>query len=184
MKKRLSIPLLLCAGGVVYALVSAPPQLVAPEPAASSPEEPAPDSYAVTVSLHAYGEDGRLLDRTDARLLRRFEGQALLELEAPRRWGHDGDGGWVASAQRGELSEQRDVLHLRGDVRLRHEVEGVEFVTEAMQINLDRQTARSLAPVHSSQGDNETRADTLWVNLDTEVAVLTGNVRSVYVPRP
>ena len=44
------------------------------------------------------------------------------------------------------------------------------------------ETARSQAPVVAWEGDNRVEANELILNLNTEVAVLRGSVRSIYVP--
>ncbi|GEM_PF-6011790 len=183
MKKRLSIPLVLCAAGLVYALVGTPPQIM-PEPRGPVTETPIPDAYAGAVSVRQYGETGELEERTDADYLRRFTRRAVSELENPRRWGYGEDGPWQARALRGEILEQRDVLRLNGEVSIHYPGDDVEFTTEAMNINLERQIARSLAPVRVWQESNETLADSLHLDLAKEVATLNGNVRTYYAPEP
>lgn len=181
MKKRISLPLLLCAGLLVYALVTPAPEFI-PEPAPTEPDARSPLSYAHDVTLRSYGPEGTLADRTEARILRRFDDNAVVELTAPQRWGHRGSADWVASARTGILYEKRDALQLNGDVELRYTADGAVFSTQSMLINLRFQTARSLAPVRAWQGENETHAQMLTANLNLERATLTGNVRSVYVP--
>ncbi|MEM1188757.1 MAG: LPS export ABC transporter periplasmic protein LptC [Pseudomonadota bacterium] len=182
MKKRLSIPLLLCSGGLVYALLASPPVQIAPEPADTASDEPVPDSYAAEVSTRVYGENGELLDLTNASRLRRFMERGRTEFDTPARFGHAGDEGWRASAENGELIEKTEIMYLSGDVSLSYAAEGVEFLSESMVIHVAENIARSTAPVRLWQGEQETVADRLYVELDREVAVLTGNVRSVYVP--
>ncbi len=182
MKKRLSIPLLLCAGGLVYALLASPPVRITPEPVDPATDQPIPDSYASDVSLRVYDENGNLLDLTRSPALRRYTARGRTEFDAPARFGHAGDEGWRASADHGELIEQTEVMYLSGDVSLSYATEGVEFFSESMVIHLAEGIARSTAPVRLWKGEQETVADRLYVELEREVAVLTGNVRSVYVP--
>jgi len=188
MRKRLSVPLLLGALGLVYTLWGSPPSLVTPDSAGPESTEAEPEAYARGVSLRRYGDDGALQEETDAQALRRYgvdlPGGDRVELDAPRRRGHGGDQGWVASARSGEYADGRERLHLSGEVRLRYAPRGLEFRTDAMLIDNARKTARSLAPVRAWQAENETTAEHLFVNLDREVAVLSGNVRSVYQPEP
>jgi len=179
-RKRLSIPLLLCAAALGYLLLAPPPPIISPEPEASDPQAPIPDSYATSVSRRAFDEQGRLLERTDAAFLRRFADARRVEFEAPRRFGHDGDAGWRATARQGELLEDAEVLRLYGDVRVRYAAEGVEFLSERMIVNIADGTARSDVPVRVWQGEQETTADRLYIALDREVAVLSGHVRGVY----
>jgi LPS export ABC transporter protein LptC len=182
-KKRLSIPLILCSGGLAYALLSAPPaSIMSPDPP-TEPAAPQPETYARDVSLREYGEDGRLLSRTDATALRRYPDRGVAELDDPQRFGHEGNQGWRASATAGEWLEAREILRLDGDVSLRYDTEGVEFRSDTMVLDLREQTARSATPVRAWQDAQETVADRLFVDLAREVAVLNGNVRSVYVPR-
>lgn len=183
MKKRLSVPLILCAGGLTYALLTAPPaNIVSPGSPTESPAAQ-PETYARGVTLRTYGEDGRLLSRTDAAALRRFPGSAVAELDEPQRFGHEGDQGWRASATAGRWLEARQVLNLEGDVILRYDTEGVEFRSDTMVLDLRDQTARSPTPVRAWQDAQETVADRLYVDLEREIAVLNGNVRSVFEPR-
>ncbi|MEE4278502.1 MAG: LPS export ABC transporter periplasmic protein LptC [Halieaceae bacterium] len=182
MKKRLSIPLLLCFAGLAWALLTAPPVVIAPTAPPVEPAAEVPDSYASVVALRSFDENGRLLDRTEAAQLRRYLGRGVTEFEAPARFGHDGKTGWVATAAHGELLEASEVLQLSGDVRLRYEAEGVEFHSASMAINLAEGIARSRDPVRVWQGEQETVANRLYVELEREVAVLTGNVRSILQP--
>jgi LPS export ABC transporter protein LptC len=182
-KKRLSVPLILCTAGLVYVLLSEPPVRVVSQSAPTEPADVQPETYARDITLRLYGEDGRLLSRTDAAALRRYPDRAVAELDEPKRFGHEGDAGWRASATAGEWLETREVLRLAGDVSLRYDTEGVEFRSDTMVLNLRDQTARSLTPVRAWQGEQETVADRLFVDLEREVAVLNGNVRSTYVPR-
>jgi LPS export ABC transporter protein LptC len=180
-KRRLSLPLLLCAALLIYALTTPPPVMVR-EPAPTNPEARILDSYARTVIVRSFDEAGQLLDRTDALSLRRYKGAAVVELEEPRRWGYNGDSNWVASSQRGLLREERETLALEGAVNLRYSADGVEFATESLLLNLRTQTALSQAPVRAWQEGNEMRAEKLFANLDKKIATLSGNVTSVYVP--
>jgi LPS export ABC transporter protein LptC len=181
-RKRLSIPLLLCSAGLVYALLASPPVRITPESPQPETGTVAPDSYARGVQLRSFDENGQLRDRTQAKELRRYLERGTTELDAPTRFGHDGDSGWFATAATGELLEAAEVLHLSGEVSLRYDTEGVEFRSDSMAINLAENIARSRTPVRVWQGEQETVADRLYVELDREVAVLTGNVRSVFEP--
>lgn len=182
-RKRLSIPLLVAATLMVYALIATPPRLVQ-DPGPTAAEELIPDAYAEGVSMRSFSETGTLVSRTDAEALQRFTAPARVRLDAPRRWAYGTDSEWFAVSREGELFEDRDILELQGDVQLRYETEAVTFATEALTINLDKRIAESDAGVRSWQASegNEVRADRLFTNLDRRVAVLTGNVRSVYVP--
>lgn len=180
-RKRLSIPLLLGAGLVLFALFEPPPQLLQ-ESAPQQTDLVAPDSYAIEVSMRNFDTDGILLDRTDASVLRRYESAALLELEQPKRWGHEGDSDWIATADKGELHERSNMMRLHGNVHLVYTDQAVEFDTEAMRFNLTKKTALSEAPVRVRQGENETRADQLYAILDWQQARLKGNIRTVYKP--
>ena len=180
MKKRLSIPLLLCCALLVYALVSEPPQIADPEPTAS--EVIPPESYAFDVIVRDYDDEGRLRDQTDAEALRRFPNKAAVELDRLRATRHSATGPWVADADRGLLNERRERLDLQGNVKLVYETDGVHFASDAMILNMRDNTARSAAPVRSWQGGNETRADKLFVNLDRQTATLEGSVVTSYEP--
>jgi LPS export ABC transporter protein LptC len=182
MKKHLSFSLLVGAGGLVYALWDTPPGIVDPDPDPDLGTQALPDSYADAVEIRRYGPDGQLLDRTDAASLRRFLDPARVELQAPTRWGHEGDAAWTVVARSGEYTDNRSVLRLSGDVNLRYSERNLEFQTQEMEINFTTNAARSLTPVRAWQGDNETVADRLFINLDKEAAVLYGGVRSVYQP--
>jgi LPS export ABC transporter protein LptC len=182
-KKRLSIPLILCAGGLTYALLSAPPVRVVTQAPPTEPTEAQPETYASDVTLRLYDANGRLLSRTDAAALRRYPDRGVAELDEPQRFGHEGDQGWRASATAGEWLEASEILRLEGDVSLRYDAEGVEFRSDTLVLNLRDQTARSRTPVRAWKDAQETVADRLFVDLEREVAVLNGNVRSIYVPR-
>jgi LPS export ABC transporter protein LptC len=182
MRRSLSIPLLLFALPLAWVLL-APQQTLLPEPPA--PEdlpERIPDSYASNVRAREYDDSGKLLSETTAERLWRYSEGDVVEMSALTRVSHDPEGGWIASADEGTLHEPRDVLDLRGDVKLRYPDEGAVFHTEAMTINLDQESARSLAPVRIVQGDNTLRGDQLYINLNAQRATLTGDVESVYAP--
>lgn len=183
-KKRLSIPLLLASAAMVYVLVATPPRLVQ-EPAPTAPEAPTADAYASGVEMQVFDENGKVAQRTESDALKRFRDSGRTTFDRPRRWSFDADGDWYAVSEEGELFERRDILELRGDVQLRYESDSVMFATDELVINLDKQTARSVVGVRAWQDSDgsEIRADSLYTNLETQVAVLTGNVRSRYVPR-
>jgi LPS export ABC transporter protein LptC len=199
-RKRLSIPLLLCAGLLVYATLSPAPRIIQLPTSGESGAEAA-DAYAVDVTVRDFNESGVLQSTTEARRLRRYRDSARLELDEPVRRSFGDDGIWTASAQSGALYEDRDVLELSDKVRLRYPPETtlrtgdvnaaqelggpgeeLEFATAALTIDLVAHTAKSLSPVRVWQGPNETRAQTMFIELDKQLAQLSGGVRSVYVP--
>ncbi|GAB5414719.1 MAG: hypothetical protein Cons2KO_23220 [Congregibacter sp.] len=180
-KKRISVPLLLSAVLIGYALFKTPEQLTQdPEP--SAPTAGLPDSFADKVELVQFDVQGRILDRTQAEYMRRFESAGLLEMDTLRRRGHAGDTNWHARADGGLLMEESNELQLSGDVRLRYESDNLEFRSASMIIDLDTQIATSTAPARIWQEDQETTADTLSVDLAQEQANMLGNVRARYVP--
>lgn len=182
MRKRLSIPLLLVTALLAWVLL-APQQTLLPEsPAPEALPERIPDSYARDVRATEYDESGVLLSETTAEELRRFRDANVVEMSMLTRISHDPDGGWIASANKGTLQERQDVLLLEDNVRLRYPEEGAVFHTEALHINLEKESARSLAPVRVVQGDNTLSGEQLYINLTAQRATLTGNVESVYAP--
>lgn len=181
MKKRLSVPLLLCAALLVYAMVIPSPGLL--QDTSSPPiTERAPDSYALAVTVNDYDESGTLRDRTEADMLRRYPDEALIELDKPRRRSYIDNGQWYARADQGTLRETSDVLTLSHDVQLRYSTDNLRFLSEEMAINLKTRVAESRTPVRMWQSDNETRADRLYINLQSQVATLNGAVETRYVP--
>ena len=182
MKKRLSVPLLLGAAALAYLLTGETPPLIQDGPFPSEKARPAPQSYARGVSVREFGPDGVLRDRTDARELRRYPQQALVELDAPQRWHYADEGPWQASAENGVLLERREHLRLTDDVRLRYDTEGVEFLTQSMVLDLRQRKARSETPAQAWQGDNVMQGGRLFVDLDRQLATLSQDVRTVYEP--
>lgn len=183
MSKRLSIPFASGVALLAWGLLSPPAQLVQ-ETVREAPAKAAPENYAINVSVSEFGVEGELLSVTRANALRRYPVDALVELDQPQREGHNGNFSWTAQASTGRLLERRDLLQLRGDVDLRYATEDVRFTSEAMNVNLAMERATSLAPVRSWQGEHLVRADSLIVELDKQVALLSGDVRSLYVPEP
>ena len=181
MRKRLSIPLLLCATLLVYIMLAPTPRLIN-ETIAPPQSARVPDSYARAVSINEFDENGVLQGTTQAEALRRFPKEGTVELDEPRRRNYATDGQWFASARRGQLREKTDVLLLESEVRLHYANEDVQFLTESMIINMPAQAARSTSPVRIWQADNQTVADQLYINLDRQLASLTGAVKAVYVP--
>ncbi|MFT4767969.1 MAG: LPS export ABC transporter protein LptC [Glaciecola sp.] len=180
-RKRLSIPLVLCAMLLVYTMLAPTPRLIK-ESASPAISARTPDSYALNVSVNDFSEDGVLLGRTEAEALRRFPGEGIIELDEPRRRSYTEDGEWFASARSGQLREETDVLVLDREVRLQYADEGVQFLTDSMIINMPKQAARSTSSVRIWQAGNETLADQIYINLRRQVASLSGSVRTVYVP--
>lgn len=181
MKKRLSIPLLICAGLLVYALIAEPPRIIqAPEPVSDTLR--IPESYAHEVRVRDFDEQGQLIDQTNAQALRRYEDQLATELDTLESRHFSEGGPWIAEARQGFLNEFTERLRLEGDVQLRYESDGVRFLSQSMTVNLGERTARSNAPVRAWQGPNETRAERLFVNLDRQIATLNGMVRTEYQP--
>lgn len=199
-RKRLSIPLFLCAGLLIYATLSPAPRVIQLPTSGESQAEVA-EAYAVDVRVTDFNDLGVQQSTTHARRLRRYRDGARLELDEPVRRSFGDDGTWIASAQRGALYEDRDVLELSEDVRLRYPPETslltgdaqatptsnnppgeLEFATAALTINIAARTAESASPVRVWQGPNETRAQTMFIELDTQLAQLSGGVSSVYEP--
>lgn len=181
MKKRLSIPLVVCAAGLLCALLAEPPPM-RPAVRKAPPQTPIPDSYARGVSVRQFDADGHLAERTDARTLRRYRHGARTELEQPRRWGYGADGPWQAAARSGLFREREDLLSLRGDVEVHYPGAALHFATQALEIDLARQIARSQAPVRAWRERHETLAESLVLELLHRRASLSGKVRTRYVP--
>ncbi|WP_439101867.1 LPS export ABC transporter periplasmic protein LptC [Congregibacter sp.] len=180
-RKRLSIPLLLCAALLLYTMLSPPPTLIKERAAPAGPTR-VPESYAKQVSVNDFDANGVLEGSTEAVTLRRFPGEGIVELDEPKRHNYTTDGEWVANAMSGQLREKTEVLVLNGEVRLQYDSENLQFLTERMIINMPKQAARSTTSVRIWQGDNETVADQIYINLSRQVASLSGSVRTVYVP--
>lgn len=180
-RKRLSIPLLIAAGLLVYITFAPTPRLVK-EVAPPTVNARSPDSYAHGVSVNDFNEQGVLLGNTTAQTLRRFPKEGIVELDDPKRRNFGADGEWFASAQQGQLRENTDVLVLEQDVRLEYESNNVQFLTERMIINIPKQAARSTSSVRIWQANNETLADQIYINLGRQIASLSGAVNTVYVP--
>ena len=141
------------------------------------------DSYARSVSVNEFDESGVMRGSMSADTLRRFSGEGIVELDEPERHNYTDDGVWFASARTGPLREKTDVLLLSEEVRLQYDTENVQFFTESMIINIPKQAARSTSSVRIWQADNETVADQIYVNLSRQIATLSGDVRTVYVPQ-
>ncbi|MEM1404775.1 MAG: LPS export ABC transporter periplasmic protein LptC [Pseudomonadota bacterium] len=181
MRKRLSIPLLLAAAMLLYAVQGPGPQLIT-GPERIIDNTPSPESYARNVMVREFSDAGEPLDRTHARELRRFKESAIIEMDEPQRFGHEGNENWVARANTGLLLERTDMLELSGDVSLTYAADGAEFAGEAMKIDLARRTARSTTTVSANQGQNQVRGNIFFADLNREVATLSGGVSSRYVP--
>ncbi|WOJ98341.1 LPS export ABC transporter periplasmic protein LptC [Congregibacter brevis] len=177
----MSIPLLLCAGLLLYTLLAPTPRLIT-ESAAPKTDARIPQSYAQDVSVNDFDVTGALQGNTQATSLRRFPSEGIIELDEPKRYNYTADGEWFASAQTGQLRETTEVLVLDQEVRLQYDTENVQFLTDRMIINMPKQAARSTASVRIWQADNETIADQIYINLSRQVASLSGAVRTVYVP--
>ena len=181
MRKRLSIPLILAAALLIYAVQGPSPQLITgPEPVIN--DIPSPESYARGVTVREFSETGEALDRTEAKELRRFKESALIEMDEPRRWGHEGDDNWVATANSGELLERTSVLRLSGDVSLSYVADGARFEGESMIVHLDKRAARSSTPVTGWQDGNRISGNHFYADLKRQIATLSGGVSSRYLP--
>ncbi|MEM6301504.1 MAG: LPS export ABC transporter periplasmic protein LptC [Pseudomonadota bacterium] len=213
LKKRVSIPLLLCVAGVIYALLAEPPSIVRPsEPVVSL--QSAPDSYAEELRLTTFDSSGNRRDETEAQTMHRYAASERTELSEVIRRGHGGDTGWVASAERGVYFERDNVMRLESGVRISYTEQATQAQdgegklvgdgqkqeirsvlaqqdsvaekttaeTEAMLLNLNQETARSLAPAIVQRGTDQVSGDALFVNMRKQVATLTGSVRSHYEP--
>ena len=181
MKHSLSIPLLLFAALLAWTLLTPRQTLLRPVTPPEATEQIA-DSYAVDVTALDFDTAGELTQSTQASRLRRFESAQVIELDAPQRENFGGDGNWVATARSGVLREGAETLQLEGDVLLQFAREGARLSSAAMLINLRQRSARSLAPVLLEQGDNRISAQDMFVALDSERVVLSGDVRSTYAP--
>jgi LPS export ABC transporter protein LptC len=144
--------------------------------------EELPRTYLENSRSIAYDEHGVMTEVIEARAARFYAGRNISVLDHPRFYSHDGnDKTWSASADQGTYRHTRDVLILEDNVQLINDQTQGRLETDAMVINLTRQTARSDAAVTLSQGPNRTRADGMVANLKSERINLTGNVESLYV---
>lgn len=180
-RKRLSIPLLLSALLLIYTMLAPAPRLIT-EKTAPTKNARVPDSYALDVSVNDFDEKGILLGSTEAQALRRFPKEGIVELDEPERHNYSDDGEWFASARSGQLREKTDVLILEREVRLQYATDNLQFLTDSMIINIPKQAARSTSSVRIWQADNETVAEQIYINLEKQVASLSGSVRTIYVP--
>lgn len=182
MRHSLSIPLILFAALLAWALMTPTQTLLVPTPPSAAIETRIPDSYAQGVVEREFDANGVLVSRTETTRLRRYRGAEITELDLPRRESFSADGNWVATANSGLLREGQETLQLDGHVELRYARDGVEFYSPSMLINLQERTARSLAPVEIRQGAHRISADNMFITLESERATLTGGVQSTYVP--
>lgn len=188
MRRSLSIPLLLFIALLAWTLMTPSSRLLRTAPPPAAPQKQLPDSYARGVVTSQYDDSGQLVSEMIAEELRYFRPRGRVEIDAPQRSSYGVDGNWIATANSGVIFEAREALRLNGDVQLSYTAadpavdESAEFRTEAMVINLADNTARSLAPAVAWFGDNRISAPQLVVNLDREVAVLRGGVKSRYAP--
>jgi LPS export ABC transporter protein LptC len=182
MHRRLSLPLLAFALLLLWVLLT-PRQTLMQRPA-PEPEDSGrpPDSYAVELIAREFDENGTLISETVAAELRRFQLQNLVAMSDLERRNFVTDGDWLTRADRGALNENNNVLELRGNVTLRYLAEGAVLSTEALDINLTSNTARSLAPVNGEQGDNSFRAESMFVNMNSRRATFSDGVSSRFAP--
>lgn len=180
MKHSLSLPMLLFATLLVWALMTPRQTLLLPTP--QPPAEPArvPDSYARNVIVDEFDERGLLMHRMEATELERYAPEEVTELTSPQRVSFSKKGPWTVRADSGRLNEKPQTLLLEGDVALSYVDRDTDVYSEAMLINLQARTARSLAPVRINQEGNRIRAPQLFLSLDAQRAALSGGVHSVY----
>ncbi|MEM6483693.1 MAG: LPS export ABC transporter periplasmic protein LptC [Pseudomonadota bacterium] len=196
MKKRISIPLLVCAAAVVAALFADPPKIVQPLPEVSLGEE-APDSYASNVSIATFDETGSMVAATEAsRMVRSMpmSQSAQVRLFGVRRTDHQDSGIWHSTADSGVFYEARNALRLDERVRIESQDGNLLFSTEAALMNFEGKWARSLTPasvvkLDEASSANEFRGesarlegDELFIDFAKQTASLTGRVTSRYEP--
>jgi len=196
LKKRISIPLLVCAAALVAALFSDPPKIVQPIPEVSLDEE-APDSYARNVSIATFDETGSMVAATEAsRMVRSLPSSqsAQVRLFGIRRIDHQDSGIWLSSADSGVFYEARNALRLDERVKIESQDGNLLFSTEAALMNFQGRWARSLTPATvvkldraSSASESQVEAarlegNELFIDFAKQTASLTGRVTSRYAP--
>ena len=140
-------------------------------------------TYLVNTRSLRYGERGALTEILEATSVRYFPNQNHSVLVAPKYYSHNGnDRTWSVVSDTGRFLDNRELLFLQGNVVLTDDQNEGRLYTEAMQINLQKKTARSRVPVTLKQGLNTITADGMLADLNKEQIRLTPNVESIYAP--
>ncbi|MEM1145516.1 MAG: LPS export ABC transporter periplasmic protein LptC [Pseudomonadota bacterium] len=196
MKKRLSIPLLVCAAAVVAVLFADPPKIVQPPPELSLDEE-APDSYASNVTIATFDKTGSVVAATEAsRMVRSMPSSqsAQVRLFGIRRTDRQDSGIWLSSADSGVFYEARNALRLDERVKIESQDGNLLFSTEAALMNFQGKWARSLSPATLVKLDKSSsvsesliesarlEGNELFIDFTKQTASLTGRVTSRYAP--
>ncbi|MEM1112035.1 MAG: LPS export ABC transporter periplasmic protein LptC [Pseudomonadota bacterium] len=141
-----------------------------------------PKSYLENIRTWIYDDAGRLTEVLDAGKARYFESADETLLDSPKLFSHHAeDRTWSASAARGRIHTEGEVLDLEQNVVLISDQSGGRLETEAMVVELDRKIALSDELVTIVQGENTTHADGMVADLELERIELKPNVESVYV---
>jgi len=181
--RQLSIPLLLVALLLAWALFGPSDRLLQPPPVEEKTTELIPDSYARDVIALEFNTDGSLASETRASTLERFAAAGRVELIEPQRREFSGTDEWYARARRGTLFERRESLRLWGEARLDYLSGSAELRTERLLIDLRNKRAFSQAPVTVTQADgHRIEAKQLVADLAGQRAIFSDSVKSVYVP--
>lgn len=153
-----------------------------PDAATAERQRQLPKTYLQEIRSWVYDDAGQLSEVLDARSAEYFEGIDETMLSEPKLYSHHADDRtWSASALRGRMHTDGEILDLNDNVILLSDQSGGRLETDAMVVELDNKVAIADTPVLIIQGGNTTRADGMIADLEKERLELKPNVESVYV---
>lgn len=174
--------LFLIALGLAASYYWDPTQPSSPDPQTQIRLRALPNSYIYNPRSTSYDSSGVLTQIIEATSIYRFSHGNESQLENPHFYAHSGDDRtWSSIARKGRYLHDSDVLILSEDVVLTNDQSKIQLKTEKMRIDLEKNIARTFVPVTMTQGLNNTRADSMFANLNKETVQMKSNVKSVYV---
>ena len=140
-------------------------------------------TYLTGTRTLTYDQQGSLQEIMEATEVRYIPGQKHSLITAPRYYSHNGDNQtWSVESDQGRFTHNREILFLQGNVILTHDQNKGQLTTEAMQVNLKTDIAKSNVPVTITQGLTTIKAKGMVADLNKETIRMMPDVESVYVP--
>jgi len=156
-------------------------------PESTAIEVPAPSQgyYLVDAVVHGTDDDGRIFYRIDAkRIEQEQKGEDLLLYDMSVRYAPDTNVRWDISAARGRAPANREFLDLLDAVRLEKGAEGdrepMVFEASELRLYVDEYRASSAGQISLRQGQSETTATGLEIDLESDAGRLISDVSIRY----
>ncbi len=143
-----------------------------------------PDGFIINGSYTGYDETGQVKIHFTSPRIEQFENNNLAVIKQPHAelYGQPGTRPWVVDAEKGQLKQKGDLLHLSDNVRIVRNVNNREATLTTTSLTLDNNagTVYTDAPVEITDQTGVTRATGMKAWIDQRILELNSKVEGRY----